>query len=117
VKNAVEVHGGAQAVPGLAHSVHVEVQGLQADRWYFYRFAVGDAVSAHRPHPHLPAPDAVVARLRLAYASCQRWEHGYYSAYRHMRAENLDLVLFLGDYIYEYPNAARPCACPPAAGY
>jgi alkaline phosphatase D len=96
--------GQAQAVAGLAHSVHVEVQGLQADRWYFYRFAVGHAMSATGRTRTLPAPGAVVARLRLAYASCQRWEHGYYSAYRHMRAENLDLVMFLGDYIYEYPD-------------
>src|SRR2546430_543882 len=33
--------GQSQALAGLAHSVHVEVQGLEADRWYFYRFAVG----------------------------------------------------------------------------
>jgi alkaline phosphatase D len=52
-----------------------------------------------------------VARLRLAYASCQHWEHGYYSAYRHMLAEDLDAVMFLGDYIYEYSgsrDAVRP---------
>ena len=46
-----------------------------------------------------------MARLRLAYASCPRWEHGYYAAYRHMLAEQVDAVAFLGDYIYEYPNA------------
>ena len=104
--------GQAHAVAGLAHSVHVEVQGLEADRWYFYRFAVGDAVSATGRTRTFPAPDATVGRLRLAYASCQRWEHGYYSAYRHMRAEELDLVLFLGDYIYEYPNAGQPVRVP-----
>ncbi|MDZ7939307.1 MAG: alkaline phosphatase D family protein [Rhodoferax sp.] len=47
-----------------------------------------------------------VTTLRLAYASCQHWEHGYYSAYRHMLAEDLDAVMFLGDYIYEYGAAA-----------
>jgi len=99
--------GQAQAVEGLAYSVHVEVGGLEPDRWYFYRFAVGDAVSATGRTRTLPALGAAVARLRLAYASCQRWEHGYYSAYRHMRDENLDLVMFLGDYIYEYPNAGQ----------
>jgi alkaline phosphatase D len=99
--------GQAQAVAGLAHSVHVEVQGLEPDRWYFYRFAGGDALSAIGRTRTFPAPGAAVARLRLAYASCQRWEHGYYSAYRHMRAEDLDLVMFLGDYIYEYPNAGQ----------
>ena len=97
--------GQAQAAAELAHSVHVEVAGLESDRWYFYRFMAGDTVSPTGHTRTLAAPDASVARLRLAYASCQRWEHGYFSAYRHMLQENLDLVLFLGDYIYEYPNA------------
>ena len=104
-------HGQAQAAPELAHSVHVEVQGLQPERWYFYRFMQGDAVSPTGRTRTFPAPDAVVVRLRLAYASCQNWQHGYFSAYRHMLAENPDLVLFLGDYLYEYPNsqsAVRP---------
>ena len=103
--------GQALAIGALAHSVHVEVQGLAADRWYFYRFMRGDAVSATGRTRTVPAPDAVVNRLRLAYASCQNWQHGYFSAYRHMLAENLDLVLFLGDYIYESPasaTSARP---------
>jgi alkaline phosphatase D len=103
--------GLAQALPELAHSVHVEVTGLEPDRWYFFRFMAGDAVSEVGRTRTFPAPDAPMGKLRLAYASCQRWEHGYFSAYRHMREENLDAVLFLGDYIYEYPgavNAVRP---------
>ncbi len=95
--------GSALASAELAHSVHVEVSGLEADRWYFYRFMVGNALSPVGRTRTLPAPNAPVSRLRLAYASCQKWEDGYFSAWRHMRAENLDLVLFLGDYIYEYP--------------
>ena len=105
-------NGSALATAGLAHSVHVEVQGLSSDRWYFYRFLLGNAVSGTGRTRTLPAPDAVVARLRLAYASCQRWEHGHFSAWRHMRDENLDLVMFLGDYIYEYPNAANSVRAP-----
>lgn len=105
--------GQAQAQPELAHSVHVEVAGLTPDRWYFYRFMVGDARSPVGRTRTFPAPDAIVARLRLAYASCQRWEHGYFSAYRHMREENLDAVLFVGDYIYEYPGAAHAVRVPP----
>jgi alkaline phosphatase D len=104
--------GQAQALPELAHSVHVEVPGLEADRWYFYRFMAGDAVSATGRTRTFPAPDAAAQKLRLAYASCQRWDHGYFSAYRHMREENLDAVLFLGDYIYEYPNAAKAVRVP-----
>jgi hypothetical protein len=97
--------GEALALPELGHSVHVEVPGLEPDRWYFYRFTSGDAASATGRTRTLPAPDARPALLRVAYASCQRWEHGHYAAWRHMRAEALDFVLFLGDYIYEYPNA------------
>jgi alkaline phosphatase D len=105
--------GQAQALAELAHSVHVEAAGLEPDRWYFYRFMVGDAVSATGRTRTFPAPDAPAQKLRLAYASCQRWDHGYFSAYRHMREENLDAVLFLGDYIYEYPNSAKAVRIPP----
>jgi alkaline phosphatase D len=108
----VAQRGQAQAVPALAHSVHVEAAGLEPDRWYFYRFMVGDAVSATGRTRTFPAPDAPAQKLRLAYASCQRWDHGYFSAWRHMREENLDAVLFLGDYIYEYPNAAKAVRVP-----
>jgi alkaline phosphatase D len=104
--------GQAAALFELAHSVHIEVAGLEPDRWYFYRFMAGDAVSATGRTRTFPAPDAAVQKLRLAYASCQRWEHGYYSAYRHMREENLDAVVFLGDYIYEYPVASNPVRVP-----
>ncbi|MDP3618416.1 MAG: alkaline phosphatase D family protein [Ramlibacter sp.] len=100
--------GQVQALPELAHSVHVEAAGLEADRWYFYRFITGDATSPVGRTRTFPSPDAQVERLRLAYASCQRWEHGYYAAWRHMQAENVDVVMFLGDYIYEYASAARP---------
>jgi len=95
--------GQSLASPELAHSVHVEVAGLEADRWYFYRFMVGDFVNPVGRTRTVPRPEAQVARLRLAYASCQKWEDGFFTAWRHMREENLDLVLFLGDYIYEYP--------------
>jgi len=105
--------GQSLALPGLAYSVHAEVQGLAPDRWYFYRFRVGDAVSAVGRTHTFPAPDVAVAGMRLAYASCQRWEHGYYSVYRHMAQENLDLVMFLGDYIYEYPRASNAVRTPP----
>ncbi len=104
--------GQADAQAELAHSVHVEVHGLESERWYFYRFMVGDAVSPVGRTRTFPTADARVDRLRLGYASCQRWEHGYFSAYRHMREENLDAVLFLGDYIYEYPNSENAVRVP-----
>ena len=104
--------GQVVALAALAHSVHLELDGLQSDRWYFYRFQFGDAQSTTGRTRTLPHPEAVVQKLRVAYASCQRWEHGYFSAYHHMCQENLDLVLFLGDYIYEYITAANPVRLP-----
>ncbi len=104
--------GQSIAAGELAHSVHVEVAGLEPDHWYFYRFMAGDAISSVGRTRTFPAPDAPAARLRIAYASCQRWEHGYFSAHRHMREENVDAVVFLGDYIYEYPNAKNAVRAP-----
>ncbi len=104
--------GQVQAVAPLAHSVHVEAAGLEPDRWYFYRFMAGGATSPVGRTRTFPAPDAPVQKMRLAYASCQRWEHGYLSAYRHMRDDNPDAVLFLGDYIYEYPGAVNAVRMP-----
>jgi alkaline phosphatase D len=106
--------GQAQALAQLAHSVHVEVAGLEGGRGYFYRFIVGDFISPLGRTRTLPAAGSTPNRFRIAYASCQRWEHGYYSAYRHMLSDQPDLVLFLGDYIYEYPNAAQAVRKPNA---
>ena len=94
-------HGKVAAGPALAHSVHVEVSGLEPARWYWYRFHAGKAVSPTGRTRTAPTLDAAAERLRFAFASCQQYEQGYYAAYRHMAAEDLDLVIHLGDYIYE----------------
>jgi alkaline phosphatase D len=93
--------GTAVARPEWGHAVHVEVQGLDPDRWYWYRFRAGDAASRIGRTRTLPPPDAPRSRMRFAFASCQHWEQGYFSAYRHMLADDLDLVVHLGDYVYE----------------
>jgi len=114
--------GSAVASAALAHSVHVELQGLKPDRWYFYRFTTalasgrGRVTSPVGRTRTLPAAGAAVAQWRVAYASCQKWEDGYFTAYQHMRRDDPDLVLFLGDYLYEYPGTSsrvrRPNATP-----
>lgn len=98
--------GTAAASAELAHSVHVEVDGLESDRWYWYRFAAGNAVSATGRARTLPTPESTPDRLTLAFASCQHFETGFYTAYEHMAAEHPDLVFHLGDYIYE--GVAQP---------
>ena len=88
------------AAPEWAHSVRAEVAGLEPGRWYFYRFHAGAATSPVGRTRTTPQPGPV-ERMRLAFASCQQYEQGWYAAYRHMAREDLDLVVYLGDYIYE----------------
>lgn len=94
--------GTATAAPAMGHSVHVEVSGLQPDRWYWYRFMSGNFVSRVGRTRTMPATDALPDRLKLCFASCQHYETGLFTAYEHMATEHPDLVLHLGDYIYEY---------------
>jgi alkaline phosphatase D len=100
--------GKTAAVPRLAHTVHVEVNGLEPDRWYWYRFRSGDAESPIGRTRTMPAADAKPGELRFAFASCQNWESGWYTAYEHMAKEELDLVFHLGDYIYEHGVPGSP---------
>lgn len=95
--------GTAMAIPALAHSVHVDVRGLQPAQWYWYQFKVGKELSPIGRTRTAPAANDRVKQLNFAFASCQNWQSGYYTAYRHMAAENLDVVFHLGDYIYEGP--------------
>jgi alkaline phosphatase D len=97
------VQGGVVvATPERGHAVHVEVQGLEPDRWYWYRFRSGGEASRVGRTRTLPAPGAPVNQLRMAFVSCQHYETGFFTAYRHMLDDDLDLVFHLGDYIYEY---------------
>ena len=94
--------GSAVATPELAHSVRVNVTGLQPDRWYWYRFMLGDAVSPVGRTRTAPAAGSMPDLLKLAVASCQHWEFGSYAAHRYIADSQPDLVAFLGDYIYEW---------------
>jgi alkaline phosphatase D len=93
-------HGTATATPQLAHSVHVEVDHLAPDRWYWYRFRYGDAETKIARTRTMPANDTTPNELRMAFASCQHYEAGLFTAYEHMAKDDLDLVFHLGDYIY-----------------
>jgi alkaline phosphatase D len=100
--------GRAIAEPRLGHSVHVTVTGLDSNRWYWYRFIAADASSPVGRTRTASADDERLDRLRFAFASCQHYEAGFYAAHRHLAAEDLDLVVFLGDYIYESSLSKRP---------
>jgi alkaline phosphatase D len=99
------------AESAFAHSVHLNVRGLEPNRPYWYRFFAGPWVSAAGRAVTAPLADSAVSALRVGYCSCSNYEQGYFAAYRHLADEAPDLVLFLGDYIYESvdssPSAVR----------
>jgi alkaline phosphatase D len=100
------VQGGrVLAHPARAHAVHVAVDGLEPGRHYWYRFRAGGHLSRLGRTRTCPDPSRPLSRLDLAVVSCQSWESGFYTAYRHLADDEVDVVLHLGDYIYE--TAAR----------
>jgi alkaline phosphatase D len=96
--------GHISAVPERGDSVHVTVRGLKSDRNYWYRFQSGLATSRVGRTRTSPNAEAKVKSLRLALASCQHYEQGYFTAHAHIAKQDLDMVLFVGDYIYEGSN-------------
>lgn len=94
------------AAPELGFSVHVDVEGLEADRWYFYRFMIDQGPSPIGRLRTTPGAGATTP-LRLGVASCQHYEQGLFTAFEHMADEEFDLVAHLGDYIYEYAAQDR----------
>lgn len=101
--------GKAMAHPELGHAVHVEIAGLEPARDYFYQFTVGAERSVVGRARTLPRVGAPLAQLRFAVAGCQRYEAGFFTAYRKIAEERFDFVFHYGDYIYEYPTL-RPGA-------
>ena len=96
----VVASGSVASEEVAGHSVHVDVTGLEPGRHYWYRFsALGRASRIGRTKT---APVAPTPRLRVAYVSCQSFPHGYFSAYRNLCREDVDVVFHLGDYMYEY---------------
>jgi len=103
----IAAHGVETAEAASAHSVHAEPAGLAPGRAWWYRFtALGDRSTAGRTRT-APAPQST-ATLRFAIASCQRFEYGHYAAWRDITASQPELIIFLGDYIYEYAMAVDP---------
>lgn len=93
--------GTAVARPELAHSVHVELTGLEPGRTYWYRFTVGGEKSLVGKAKTTPAVGSPLSKVRFGVAGCQAYEDGLYTAYRHLADEDVDFVFHYGDYIYE----------------
>ncbi|MEV4330513.1 alkaline phosphatase D family protein [Streptomyces sp. NPDC049597] len=91
------------------HTVKADVRGLRPASTYWFRFRAGSAVSPVGRTRTAPAAGAAAAGVRFGVVSCANWEAGWFSAYRHLAARpDLDAVLHLGDYIYEYGTGGYP---------
>lgn len=98
--------GMARAEAGSAHTLHVEAAGLEPGRDYFYRFEAGGVRSPVGRAKTLPARGAQTP-VRFASAGCQRYEDGFFTAWRKIAEERLDFIIHYGDYIYEYGAVAK----------
>jgi alkaline phosphatase D len=87
--------------PDRDQTIKLDIDGLQPGTTYYYRFfSLGRESSIGRTRT---APDGPVDRIRFAFCSCASLAHGYFHAYsRIAERADLDLVVHLGDYIYEY---------------
>ncbi|MFI6643779.1 alkaline phosphatase D family protein [Streptomyces sp. NPDC050504] len=107
----VVAHGTALATAASDHTVKADVRGLRPAASYYFRFSAGAALSPVGRTRTAPAPDAATPGVRFGVVSCANWEAGYFSAYRHLAARaDLDAILHLGDYIYEYGSGVYPAA-------
>jgi alkaline phosphatase D len=93
--------GEVIATPALAHSVHVEIDGLEPDREYWYRFVASTHESPIGRTKTLPHRDSGLDSFRFITASCQNYTHGYFVAYEHMIRDEPDFIIHLGDYFYD----------------
>jgi len=109
--------GTVLAGADLGYSVHVDVRGLRPSTTYWYRFRARHVISPVGRTRTAPAAGSSPRSLNFAFASCQQWQTGYYTAYRHMAEQDLDFVVHLGDYIYEgiHETTVRSQAAPAMA--
>ncbi|MCO4098599.1 MAG: alkaline phosphatase [Gemmatimonas sp.] len=93
--------GDVEARSAMGHSVHVEVNGLEPSRHYWYRFIAGGETSPIGRTRTAPRRGTATDAMTFAFTSCQNYQAGLYTAHRHLAQEDVDLVVHLGDYIYE----------------
>ncbi|WP_328860258.1 alkaline phosphatase D family protein [Streptomyces sp. NBC_00306] len=107
----VVARGTTTSTAETDHTVKADVRGLRPATVYWFRFTAGTTVSAVGRTRTAPATEAATSGVRFGVVSCANWEAGYFSAYRHLAARaDLDAILHLGDYIYEYAAGGYPDA-------
>ncbi len=99
----VVAHGTFRTGPDRDHTVKLDATGLRPATGYHYRFLLNGVASPVGRTRTAPRHDADNGHLRFGVVSCANLPAGYFSAYRHLASrDDLDAVLHLGDYFYEY---------------
>lgn len=102
------ISGNVTADPERDFTAKITVQGLTAGRWYFYRFIAPDGTMSPVGRTRT-LPEGPVSRFSLGVFSCSNIGFGYFNAYAHACArQDLDMVVHLGDYLYEYQAGNYP---------
>lgn len=99
--------GTAEAALAKDYTVKVDVTGLQAGTTYYYGFS---ALGGHSLTGRTKTiPLGAVDHLKFAVLSCANFQSGYFNAYRRIAELNdLDAVIYLGDYFYEWAEGGDP---------
>ncbi len=82
------------------YTVKIDVDGLKPGQSYYYRFKIGKKTSPIGRTKTLPKGS--LAQARFAIVSCSNYPFGYFNVYDHIARQDIDAVIHLGDYIYEY---------------
>ena len=86
------------------YTVKLDVTGLSAATTYYFQFRVGAVTSPVGRTRTAPAPGA--ERARFALVSCSNYSTGYFNAYKVLARRDIDAVIHVGDYFYEYGNSS-----------
>lgn len=97
----IVAQGRKTASAQLAHSIHVEVGGLKVHRPYYYRFIADGQNSPTGRARTTPYLGAMTDQLRFGFVSCQHFEQGFFTPYLGLVDDDPELIIHLGDYIYE----------------
>ncbi|MBU6377790.1 MAG: alkaline phosphatase D family protein [Gammaproteobacteria bacterium] len=100
----------ALADPERDHTARVVVRGLEPGRWYFYRFIAPDGSRSPVGRTRT-LPQGDVTRFGIGLFSCSNLGYGWFNAYAHAcERADLDLIVHVGDYFYEYESGKYPAA-------
>lgn len=100
--------GDVSATAEHDHCAKLVVEGLAPDRWYYYRFVAPDGTMSETGRTRT-LPDGETARFGIGLLSCSNMSFGWFNAYGHAAArDDLDLMVHVGDYLYEYDPGKYP---------